>query len=99
MHHSDQGNPYRAGLYQQSSRHRGVVPRMSRNGNCYDIAPVKSFFSSVKNELVRHRQFQNQAEAQLAILEYIERLYNQKRLHQALGHRRPEEFERQESEA
>jgi transposase InsO family protein len=64
--------------------------------NCYDNAPVESFFSSLKNELVHHRQFQNQAEAQVAITDYIERFYNRQRLHQALGYRSPEEFERQE---
>jgi transposase InsO family protein len=78
---------------------RGVVMRMSRKGNCYDNAPVESFFSSLKNELVRHRQFQNQAEARYAIAEYIERFYNRQRLHQTLGYRRPEEFERQENGA
>lgn len=55
--------------------------------------PVESFFSSLTNELVRHRQFQNQAEARDAIAEYIEVFYNRQRLHQALGYRGPEEFE------
>jgi transposase InsO family protein len=96
VHHSDQGNQYRASLYQTLLAHRGVVPSMSRKGNCYDNAPVESFFSSLKNELVRHRQFQTQAEAQMAIEDYIERFYNRQRLHQALGYRSPEEFERQE---
>ena len=53
--------------------------------------PVESFFSSLKNESVRHRQFQNQAEARYAIAEYIEYFYNRQRLHQALGYRSPEE--------
>ena len=78
---------------------RGVVASISRKGNCYDNAPVESFLSSLKNELVRHRQFQNQAEARQAIVEYIEECYNPQRLHQALGYRSPEEFERQESGA
>jgi len=99
VHHSDQGNQYRATLYQILLARRGVVPSMSRKGNCYDNAPVESFFSSLKNELVRHRQFQNQAEAQAAIEDYIDRFYNRQRLHQALGYRSPEEFERQESGA
>ncbi len=99
MHHSDQGNQYRATLYQTILVRRGVVPSMSRKGNCYDNAPVESFFSSLKNELVHHRQFQNQAEAQTAIVDYIERFYNRQRLHQALGYRSPEEFEQQESGA
>lgn len=99
VHHSDQGNQYRATLYQTLLARRGVVPSMSRKGNCYDNAPVESFFSSLKNELVHHRQFQNQAEAQTAIVDYIEQFYNRQRLHQALGYRSPEEFEQQESGA
>ena len=93
VHHSDQGNQYRATLYQTLLARRGVIASMSRKGNCYDNAPVESFFSSLKNELVRHRQFQNQAEARYAIAEYIEVFYNRQRLHQALGYRSPEEFE------
>jgi putative transposase len=96
MHHSDQGNPYRASLDQTRLARRGVVVSMSRRGNCYENAPVESFFSSLKNERVRHRQFQKQAEAQVAIEDDIDRFYNRQRLHQALGYRSPEEFERQE---
>jgi transposase InsO family protein len=99
LHHSDQGNQYRASVYQRLLTRRGVVPSMSRKGNCYDNAPVESFFSSLKNELVRHRRFAHQAEARYAIAEYIEMFYNRERLHQALGYRSPEEFERQESGA
>ena len=99
LHHSDQGNQYRASLYQTLLARRGVVVSMSRKGNCYDNAPVESFFSSLKNELVRHRQLQNQTEAQLAIVDYIERFYNRQRLHQALGYRSPEEFEQQEGDS
>jgi putative transposase len=99
IYHSDQGNQYRAGLYQQLLKRRGVVPSMSRTGNCYDNAPVESFFSSLKNELVHHRRFQHHAEARYALAEYIEVFYNRQRLHQALGYRNPEEFERQEDGA
>lgn len=59
----------------------------------------KAFFSSLKNALVRHWQFANQAEAQVAIEDYIAWFYNRQRLHQAFGSRSPEEFERQESSA
>lgn len=97
IHHSDQGNQYRARLYQQLLQRRGVVPSMSRKGNCYDNAPVESFFSSLKNELVHHRCFAHHAEARYAIAEYIEVFYNRQRFHQALGYRSPEEFERQGS--
>ena len=99
IHHSDQGNQYRAGLYQQLLARRGVMPSMSRKGNCYDNAPVESFFSSLKNELVHHRCFAHHAEARYAIAEYIEVFYNRQRLHQALGYRSPDEFERQEDGA
>ena len=75
---------------------RGVVVRMSRKGNYYDNAPVESFFNTLKNELVRHRQFQNQAEARYATAEYIEYFHSCQRLQEALGYRSPEEFERQE---
>lgn len=72
---------------------------MSRKGNCYDNAPVESFFSSLKNELTRHRCFEHHAEARSAIAEYIEGFDNRQRLHQALGYRSPEEFERQRAGA
>jgi len=99
LHHSDQGNQYRASVYQRMLVRRGVVPSMSRKGNCYDNAPVESFFSSLKNELTRHRRFAHHAEARYAIAEYIEVFYNRQRLHQALDYRSPEEFERHESGA
>ena len=99
LHHSDQGNQYRASVYQALLARRGVVPSMTRKGNCYDNAPVESFFSSLKNELVRHRRFHHHAEARYAIAEYIEVFYNRQRLHQALGYRSPEEFEQQADDA
>jgi transposase InsO family protein len=98
LHHSDQGKQYTASLYQTLLNNRGVIVSLSRKGNCYDNAPVESFFSTLKNELVRHRQFQDRTEARQAIFEYIEGFYNRTRLHQALGYRSPEEFEQQESD-
>ena len=70
---------------------------MSRKGNWYDYAPVESFFSSLRNKFVHHWQFQNQAEAQTAIVDSVERFYNRQRLYQALSYRSPEEFEQQEA--
>jgi putative transposase len=80
VHHSDQGNQYRASLYQTLVARRGVVASMSRKGNCYDNAPVESFSSTLKNELVRHRQFQNQAEAEMTIEDDSGRFYNRQRI-------------------
>ncbi len=60
---------------------------------------VESFFSSLKNELTHERSFQDRTEARHAIFEYIESFYNRQRLHQTLGYRSPEEFERQASDS
>jgi len=79
---------------------RGAVASMSRTGNCYDNnAPVERCFSSRKNKLVRHRQFQNQAEARQAIVASIEECSTRQRWHQALGYRSPEEFEQMAGES
>ncbi len=99
LHHSDQGNQYTAGLYRTILTRRGVVLSLSRKGNCYDNAVVESFFSSLKNELTHERSFQDRTEARHAIFEYIEGFYNRQRLHQTLGYRSPEEFERQTSDS
>ena len=66
---------------------------------CFNNAPVQSFFSSLKNELARHPSSQSQAEAQVAIEDYIDRCYYRQRLHQALGCQSPEEFEKQAGES
>jgi transposase InsO family protein len=67
--------------------------------NGYDNVPVECFFSSLKNELVRHRQFQNQAEARYPIAEYIEHFYNRQGLLQALGYWSLEEFDQMAGES
>lgn len=92
VHHSDQDNQYRATLYQTLLARRGIIASMSRKGNCYDNAPVERFFSSLKNELTRHRRFEHHVEVRSVIAEYIEVFYNRQRLHQALGYRSPEEW-------
>lgn len=75
-----------------------LVGRAQKPRGLLNVTP-SSLFSSLKNELERHRQFHNHAGAQGAIEDYIDRFYNHQRLHQALGYRIPEEFERQESGA
>ena len=72
---------------------------MSRKGNCYDNAPVESFFSSLKNELVRHRHFHDQAKARQAIVEYIEGFSDASACIRRSAYHSPEEFERQETGA
>lgn len=66
---------------------------MNQKGNRYDNAPVETFFRSIKDELVRHSRFDHYTEARYAIVEFIELFYNRRRLHQALGYCRREDFE------
>jgi putative transposase len=66
---------------------------MSRPGNCYDNAPMESFFSSLKGEYLEHQQFATHAAARAAVFAYIETFYNPVRLHSRIGYRPPNEFE------
>ena len=93
LHHSDRGSQYASGDFQALLRGTGIVCSMSRKGNCWDNAPLESFFATLKNELVHHRRYQTRAEARSEIFEYIETWYNSKRLHSSLGYLSPAEYE------
>ena len=93
MHHSDRGSQYAAGDYQTKLAEHGMVCSMSRKGNCWDNAPMESFFHSMKTELVHHRDYQTRDEARRDIFEYIEIFYNRQRRHSTLGYRCPVQFE------
>ena len=67
---------------------------MSRRGNCYDNAPVESFWGTLKNELVYHRDYQSRKEAIREITEYIEIFYNRQRIQKRLGYLSPAAYER-----
>ncbi len=95
LHHSDRGSQYASGEFQRVLVGAGIICSMSRRGNCWDNAPVESFFSTLKGELVHHRRYRTRAEARLDIFEYIEVWYNRKRLHSSLGYRSPAEYEAQ----
>ena len=94
IHHTDQGRQYADGAYQRVLQTHGMIPSMSRKGDCFDNACAESFFSTLKNELVHHATFHTRDEARTAIFEYIEVFYNRQRLHQTLGYLAPAEFER-----
>jgi transposase InsO family protein len=66
---------------------------MSRRGNCWDNAPLESFFATFKKELLRGADFSTRRRARMAIFDYIEGFYNRRRLHSALGYRSPEVYE------
>lgn len=95
LHHSDQGSQYASGEFQRALVGSGIICSMSRRGNCWDNAPVESFFSTLKCELVHHRRYRTRAEARSDIFEYIEVWYNRKRLHSSLGYLSPAEYEAQ----
>ena len=65
---------------------------MSRRGNCYDNAPMESFWASLKNELVHHQRYGTSADAKTVIQEYIKSFYNRQRLHSRLGNVPPSLF-------
>lgn len=94
VHHSDRGVQYASVAYRQRLAAAGVIPSMSRPGNCYDNATMESFWSSLKRELVQQqRPFATRAEARAAIFDWIEIFYNRERLHSALGYQSPVDFE------
>lgn len=94
IHHTDRGRLYACGQYRQVLQEHGLRPSMGRKGDCYDNAAAESFFSSLKNELVHGRWFNDRDQARAAIFDYIEVFYNRQRIHQTLDYRSPEDFER-----
>ncbi|MBX3326116.1 MAG: IS3 family transposase [Nitrospira sp.] len=95
IHHSDRGAQYCAQAYQQQLREFGLIPSMSRKGNCYDNAPMESFWGTLKTELVHHRRYATREQARREITEYIELFYNRQRRHAKLGNRSPAAFAHQ----
>jgi len=85
MHHSDRGSQYCSQEYRNLMDHFGIIVSMSRKGNCYDNAPMESFWGMLKQELIYHCRFRTRQEARQAITEYIELFYNRQRLQVKLG--------------
>jgi len=94
LHHSDQGSQFTSHLIRDLLRQHHITVSMSDVGNCYDNAPMESFFGTLKAECAS-TPFASRAEARSAIFEYIEVWYNRQRLHSALGYLSPAEFEYQ----
>ena len=95
VHHSDRGVQYAAAEYVEILKKHGIVPSMSRPANPYDNASCESFIKTLKREEIYANEYENLEHLRDHIEEFIERYYNQKRLHSALGYRSPEEFEQQ----
>lgn len=95
IHHSDRGSQYTGQAFQALLAAHGITPSMSGRGNCYDNAPVESFFGTLKTELVNHTLYRTRQEAMTDIFFYLEGFYNRSRRHTALGHLSPAAFEAQ----
>ena len=94
LHHSDRGSQYAAGDYQDLLQDHQMICSMSRKGDCWDNAPMESFFATLKRELVLCERFATRDDAKAKIFEYIEVFYNRQRRHSSLGYYSPVEFER-----
>lgn len=95
IHHSDRGSQYASEDYRKLAESYGMQMSMSRKGNCWDNAPMESFFGTLKKELIYRRRFKSREEARQEIFKYIEVFYNRERLHSSLGYRSPEDYEKQ----
>jgi putative transposase len=94
IHHSDHGCQYTSYAFGKRCREAGVMPSMGSVGDAYDNAVAESFFASLERELLNRRNFKSQAEAKMAIFEWIEGWYNPHRRHSSLGYRSPVNYER-----
>lgn len=93
IHHSDRGSQYCATDYQMELKRHGIKISMSGKGNCYDNAPVESFFKTLKAELVWRTRFETRLQAERSIGNYINTFYNARRRHSAIGNISPVRYE------
>lgn len=91
LHHSDRGSQYASEDYQRLLETYGMRASMSRKGDCWDNAPMESFFATLKGELVEEADYQTRDQARADVFQYIEGFYNKRRLHSALGYITPEQ--------
>jgi putative transposase len=94
VHHSDRGVQYASRDYTQVLEQHGIQISMSRRGNVYDNSLAESFIKTLKYEEVYRTEYQHLEEAKASMQLFLEKIYNQKRLHSALGYRPPREFEK-----
>jgi putative transposase len=94
VHHSDRGVQYACADYRDLLDQHGIGGSMSRSGNPYDNAMAESFIKTLKYEEVYRNHYRDITEAQAAMAEFIDEVYNEKRLHSALGYCSPADFER-----
>lgn len=93
IHHSDRGSPYASDDYRRALDEHGLVPSMSRTGDCWDNAVAESFFATIKAEMIEFERYDTRAAATASIGIYIEKFYNPTRRHSYLGYMSPIEYE------
>jgi Transposase and inactivated derivatives len=93
VHHTDRGSPYASDTYRRALDERGIIPSMSRKGDCWDNAVAESFFATLRVELLDEENYSSPATAEASISDYIEGFYNTERLHSHLDYVSPITFE------
>ncbi len=91
--HSDRGSTYATSIYRDLIRKHGIRQSMSRKGNCWDNAPMESFFHSLKTELVMHCDYKTRDQARASLFDYMEVFYNRQRRHSTINYVAPLAFE------
>ena len=87
---------YTSYAFGKRCRDAGVMPSMGSIGDAYDTAMAESFFATLEREVLNRRRFRSQAEARMAIFQWVEGWYNPHRRHSALGYRSPINYERRQ---
>ena len=95
LHHSDRGSQYCSNAYRALQASYGMNTSMSRKGNCWDNAPMESFFGTLKTESLHHYRFATREQARQVVFEYIEVFYNRIRRHAKIGNQVPANFANQ----
>ena len=95
--HSDQGSTYAAADYRALLQRYGIRQSMSRKADCWDNAPMESFFHTLKTELVMHEDYRTRDQARASIFDYMEVFYNRQRRHSSISYEAPLAFETQQS--
>ena len=93
IYHSDRGSQYAAGEYRDILQAAAITQSMSRKANCWDNAPMESFFGTLKTELVHHCEYPDRDTARRDLFAYIEGYYNRARIHSAIGYITPQQAE------
>lgn len=99
IHHSDPGSQYTSLAFGARCKQAGVRPSMGSVGDCFDNAMCESFFATLECELLHRRRFASQAEAKIAVFQFIEGWYNPRRRHSALGYLSPLQYEQRSTTA